>query len=171
MKKQVILLAITITISISVTVIIGWNMYLRNNRYHLVRSIKGIAYEIDKKTGKTWVIIGDIKKIHKESLSIETSKENIIFPSAQKIKVTGNARLRNGSFFGELYNGSNWTIKEVLFLVTVIEKNGSIRWARKFKDQLVILPLTTESFTVKVIGDENIGYFEWRILEIWGTKE
>lgn len=167
MKKQIILIAIII----SVTVIIGWYMYLHNNRYHLMGSIKGVAYEIDKKTGKTWVLLGDIKKIHKESQTTKDSKENIIIPSSQKRKVTGKARLRDGSFFGDLYNGSNWTVKKVVFLVRVIEKNGSIRWSRKFKDQLTIPPLTTKSFTVRVIGDKNLGYFWWRILEIRGIRE
>lgn len=101
----------------------------------------------------------------------QSSKKSKILPLEEHIKVTGNAGLNYGSFSGKIYNGSNWTITDMIIRVIAKEKSGSVRWDRKFKESKVIPPLSTESIYVSVTGDEGVTSFEWNIEEIRGYKE
>jgi len=96
--------------------------------------------------------------------------KNIMFPYEEIIKITGNAWISNGSFLGKIYNGSEWTIKEIIFRVELKEKDNSIRWNRKFKHVITVLPLSTSSFSFDIIGDKGYGSFELHIEEVWGRK-
>ncbi len=57
MKKT----AIGITLIVAVALLVGYYMYLQNNRYTIVGAGR-FAYKIDKKTGKTWLIAGTREK-------------------------------------------------------------------------------------------------------------
>lgn len=101
-----------------------------------------------------------------------SSKKSKILPYDEQVKVTGNAGLSGyGSFSGKAYNGSNWTITDMIIRVVAKEKNGSIRWDRKFKETQVIPPLSIASIDITVTDDENVASFEWNIEEIHGYKE
>jgi len=54
----------------AVAICIMWPCY---NRYYILVGPKGMAYEIDRKTGKTWVLIGPRKIEHQERRSRETA--------------------------------------------------------------------------------------------------
>ena len=55
-----------ITIIIFVLCSLGaYYLYLENNRFSIVKD-KGIAYQIDKKTGYSWVIMGYKKERHEK---------------------------------------------------------------------------------------------------------
>lgn len=102
----------------------------------------------------------------------QSSKKSKMLPFDEQIKVTGNAGLSGyGSFSGKVYNGSSWTITDMIIRVIAKEKNGSVRWDRKFKEARVISPLSTASIYITVTGDENVASFEWNIEEIRGYKE
>lgn len=96
--------------------------------------------------------------------------KNMIFPYEERIKITGNASISYGSFSGKIYNGSDWTIKEIIFSVKLEEKDNSIRWDRKFKHVITVLPLSTSSFNLDITGDGAHGSFGWQIEEVWGYK-
>jgi hypothetical protein len=82
--------------------------------------------------------------------------------------VTGTAGLSYGSFFeGNLYNGTNYYLRNVVISITAKEKSGKIRWERQFSDDVFIKPLTTGSFQVEVV-DAKGANLEWAIQEIKG---
>lgn len=102
----------------------------------------------------------------------QSRKKSKILPFDEQIKVAGNAGLSGyGSFRGKVYNGSSWTITDMIIRVIAKEKNGSVRWDRKFKEAQIISPLSTASIYITVTGDENVASFEWNIEEIRGYKE
>jgi hypothetical protein len=102
----------------------------------------------------------------------QSSKKSKMLPLDERIKVTGNAGLNgDGSFSGKVYNGSSWTITDMIIRVIAKEKNGSVRWDRKFKEAQVIPALSTARIHITVTGDENVASFEWNIEEIRGYKE
>jgi hypothetical protein len=98
--------------------------------------------------------------------------EKNILPYEERNKVTGNAFLSSapafGYFFGDIYNGSKWSITDMVIQIVVKEKDGSIRWSRKFKDSTYIPSLSTGQVSISVAGYENAGNFEWNIEEIRG---
>jgi len=92
-------------------------------------------------------------------------------PYEERSKITGNASLSYGTFFGRIYNGSsNWKITNITFRVIAKEEDGRIRWDRKFNGSILIDPLSTSSFSISVTGDEGIGSFDWYIEDVLGYK-
>jgi hypothetical protein len=101
-----------------------------------------------------------------------------MLPFNEKVKVTGNAGLNGyGSFSGKVYNGSSWTITDMIIRVIAKEKDGSVRWDRKFKiefnEATEISPLSIGRINIPdvVTRDENVPSCEWEIEEIRGYKK
>jgi hypothetical protein len=94
-----------------------------------------------------------------------------VFPLSEQAKVSGNAGLSGyGSFSGRIYNGSNWTITDMIIRVLPKEKDGTVRWDRRFKASEVIPPLSTQSIQFSVTGDDGVASIEWSIEEIRGYE-
>jgi hypothetical protein len=103
----------------------------------------------------------------------QETKEKIktVLPLSEQVKVTGNASLNGyGSFVGRIYNGSNRTITDMIIRIIAKEKNGSVRWDRRFKISTYIGPLSTESIIFSVTGDEGVWSTDWNIEEIRGDE-
>jgi hypothetical protein len=100
----------------------------------------------------------------------ENKREGTSIPLEERLKITGNAALRYGTFSGKIYNGSSWTISKVTFRVKAVETYGTTRWERQFNESIQIDPLTTSYFNITVTGDEGIGSFSWQIDEVLGFK-
>jgi hypothetical protein len=98
-------------------------------------------------------------------------KKSKILPVVEQSKVSGNAGLTGyGSFSRRIYNGSNWKITELVIRVIAKEKDGSIRWDRRFRAPQMISLLSTQNIHCSVTGDENVASFEWSIDEIRGYE-
>ena len=160
---------VTVALILAVAALVGWYMYLENNRYELVGTQKGIAYEVDRRTGTTWTVYPGSKKVHEEPSSQNADRSLLKFSDADVNKVTGNAGLSYGSFSGKLYNGSDWIVREVIFHVAAKEKEGETRWTRRFRKKVTILPLTTTDFNLNVVGDKGIGSIDWGVMEVYGN--
>ena len=123
--------AIIIVAIISVAGVIGFYLYLENSRYEITTSEKGIAYQLDKKTGNTWMLRGEAKipqtqpKPKKDAKHVpsplaqkiidnmEPIKGGNVLPLHQQKKITGRASLSNGGYFnGSIFNGSNWAVSQ-----------------------------------------------------------
>jgi tetratricopeptide (TPR) repeat protein len=76
-------------------------------------------------------------------------------------KVTGNGSLTAGSFSGTLYNGSNWEVRSVRFVVTAGKDS------RKFDQQISISPRSTSSFYFQT-GQNQTDKVSWSMEEIKG---
>ena len=146
--------------------LIGLYMWSSHNRYSVTISSSGTAYEVDKKTGKSWLLVGTDKVAQKDII------EQVI-PYKEAEKITGSARVGgNGYFSGKLYNGSNWTVTKIFFIVSVSEtKNmepNSLKWSRTFSEEMTINPFSTKSFSIPVIDDQGIKGFSWGIEKVVG---
>jgi len=91
-------------------------------------------------------------------------------PEFEQVNVTGKASLEYGTFSGDIYNGSEWTITELVFRVVAKEKDDSIRWDRKFSESMTIEPLSTCSFSLSVLGNEDVPTFDWYVEEALGYE-
>lgn len=161
--------AIWVTAIVAVAGVIAFWIYSSHNRYYIMTSSQGIAYEVDRKTGNSWALIGE-RKIQQESPDVKERQERPL-PYDERTKVTGNAGLNYGSFSGKIYNGSTWIITRIVVNVTAKEQDGSVRWARDFSDDVKINPLETGHFSVTVTGDEGVKDAPWNIKEIYGYQE
>lgn len=93
-----------------------------------------------------------------------------VLPDDESRKVTGNANFGYVGFSGKIYNGSSWTITEMVVRIVAKENDGSIRWDRKFRTSVSIPPLETESIYFDVTGEEGARLGGWYIDEIRGYK-
>ena len=100
--------------------------------------------------------------------ALKKQRKSEPLPSWEKSLLIAKATLGFNMFNGEIYNGSPWTITSVTFRVIAIEKSGSVRWDRKFKDTVRIRPLATANFAVTVSEAEDVGSFDWHMDEVLG---
>jgi hypothetical protein len=166
MNKTVVL----VVVIMSSAIVAGIHVWSLNNRYHMVTGMKGIVYEVDARTGKSWVLIGASKTLHEPP---KPEKKKILrpLPHAESAKITGNGSFGFGSFSGKLYNGSTWNVARIKINVTATENSGSIRWSRDFVDEVAISPLEVGDFYVQVTGEQGIKNVSWFIKEIHGYPE
>ncbi len=155
-------------------------MYLQNSRYEIIATQDKIAYQVDRKTGESWTIylgqrkknIGDNQQIEKyQTLPLEEKSKVIISKDTYKQKTPSGLSmldLMSGTISGMLYNGSSWTVKEIIVAVKAIDKSGKIRWDRQFRDAVTILPLTTKSFSIEH-GDSDITSLDWDLVGVNGN--
>jgi hypothetical protein len=147
----------------------GYYMYLANNRYYIIGGDRGIAYEVDRVTGRTWSLIVGTKKEHQNPAGADESLKQL--PWSELAKVTGNAELGSGVFSGKVYNGSAaWTIKRLVFRVTAKDKGDVERWTRDLSDDITIAPLETQGFFVTVTGDDKTESSSWTISAAYGYE-
>ncbi len=171
-QKTVIIIAIILAIA----GIIGYRSYLSANRYTIINAgAPGVAYQIDKKSGKTWIIRGDVKT---EQIDTELEKQmndslSQSLPIQEWARVTGNAGFSSygDKFQGKLYNGTTWIISRFVIRVVCMEQDGSERWTREFRVDQEIPPLTTKSFSFDVTGQEGNTKIEWSISDLFGRPE
>ena len=140
-----------------------------HNRFYVLSGSQGIAYEIDRKTGETWMLRGGTKTPHKWPQPTAKTVEEL--PPFEIAKITGNAGLGSGLFSGKIYNGSSWTVTKIIVTVTAKDENGSTRWTRDFARDIQISPLTTASLYIEVTGEQGIKEAPWTIKNVWGYKE
>lgn len=168
-------------------------------------------YRYDKMTGGGYVFLIRTNRLtgyteyfqgkwipQEEQQNIKKSES---LPLEEQIKVIGgkaelNRGYTDGPYFkAELYNGSSWTITDVIIRVVVKAKlnkelfnalkkyikedNGkkvditgqSVRWDRKFEASCMISSLSTGSIYINVIDIEDLTSWFWDIVEIRGYKE
>lgn len=154
---------------VAVACLLGFYIWASHNRYYITTGSQGVAYEVDRKTGESWVLYGE-RKVPQRGGGEARQKEREL-PYETSSKITGNASLAYGSFSGRLYNGSDWVVTRVVIRVSAKEKDGTVRWTRDFSEIVTIKPLTTESFSISVTGDEGITKAPWNIEKIFGHKE
>jgi len=140
---------------------------------------KGNTYpiRINRITGHTkiffldygWVLPGNIFK----NVTLIPVEQELSIYEIEKLKAKASidaSGLGQRSFFVELYNGSGWTIKGITVAIQIKEKNGTVRWDRKYKLRLSIAPFTSGKADTEVFDALDIGSFIWAIVEAKGIK-
>jgi hypothetical protein len=104
---------------LTATALLGFYIWLSNNRYQIVSAKNGLAYELDKKTGETWELIGDEKTLQFDPAELERQNElaekqkearieaiQTKLPDEEQIKITGTAGLKPPN--PDPSKGTNW---------------------------------------------------------------
>lgn len=166
MKKTVIIVVLVI-----VGVLIGVAIYFSANRYYVIPGANGIAYEVDRKTGNTWVLQGASKSLQKGNDQTKTLSS---LPQEEIQKITGKGKFDDFTSVGgrycfdaNLYNGTSWHIQEITVTITAKNQDGNVRWARQYKHSLDIEPLSETEFFIDV-SDIKDATAEWRIDDVRG---
>lgn len=127
-----------------------------------------IPIKINRLTGNTdYYILGKWNKQEEERKPMATSQ----LPIEEQSKLSGQAKIIYGSLDGTIYNGTDWTIKELIVKVIAKEEDGSERWNRNFKIPVNISPLSTEKIYTTVGDNNNVKSIEWYVVSTRGYKE
>ena len=122
--------------------LIGFYIYSQNTRYYLQSAGKGIAYKIDRKTGKTWLIAGG-REILVESSSSKINRQS---PEEKAIELAKNSYALGGDLTADAQIKS-W----------LQDQKGTLKvygWkTRKIDEQTYLVSYTFDK------GKGRIGYF------------
>jgi hypothetical protein len=98
----------------------------------------------------------------------DVTKKAIPLPLQEKMKINGNAGFKwDNRFAGWIYNGSKCIITEIIVRIKAKNKDGSIRWERKFRKETYIKPLT-QGALILTVADSKDASAEWSIEEVLG---
>jgi hypothetical protein len=182
-KNHLIALAI-----ISVTALVAYAIYLNYTRFYIIPISNGLPVEVDRLTGKTWVLIKG-KKIEQIDESLKT------IPDMELSKLTGKLSLSSNKCSGSIYNGTEWDIRQITFNVTVKELDAglnlpkgfqldfdrmskdsadlyyTVRWSRDYTDKVNIAPKTSEDVSFSVTEAQEFGEWTWSIIQAKGFLE
>ncbi len=108
-------------------------------------------------------------------MPVQEEKQIETLPSEEQEKVTGSGGPSDyGTFKGKIYNGSSWTIKRLVIRIQAKEKNGVIRWDRRFETSPgfaeIMSPLSTSTFEGSVDDIAGLASADWSIADIQGYR-
>jgi len=168
--KKIHLVALVIGLAIITTGgLLAFALYLNNTRFYMMTSSGGQAYEVDRRTGRTWILRGDSKTEQLDPAAIEPGLKAIPFFDVHR-HLTGRANLEWGKLSGSVYNGTDWTVKRIVFSVTIKEEDGTVRWTREYATNVRIPPKSSSETTFDVTGAGDFGSWSWSITEAYGTQ-
>lgn len=175
-RKHAGLIAVLITAILTAGGVGAFYIWVSHNRFQLVETKGDVAYEVDRRTGETWLLEYESKTRHKLQVADAGMAEELhkgeMLPLDALLKITGNGGFEGGFgnyFSGKLYNGSDWTVAKVVFTVVAKDNNGSVRWTRDLAHDVGLEPLTTGSFRVPVTGEEG-ATAGWSIKQAYGYR-
>jgi hypothetical protein len=141
-----------------------------NNRYALVTGNNGQTYQVDKQSGRTWLIDGK-KKIPVEDVDAPRPILAEFEMTAEELpKISVEARLSKGMFLGKIYNGTDIPLTRVILRVTAKEPDGSLRWTRDLSEGLFVKPKTTGHLAISVTDGEDPGDVTWTITKAFSRS-
>ena len=169
-RKNLIIVCICICATLLIAGVLFWPTLYRYDK--TTYGGHSILIRINRLTGYTERFIGGKWYPERGHEKKEKKKKEIQrLPANEQAKITGKAGLTKSGLFGaQIYNGSDWTVWQLIFRVVAKEEDGSIRWDRKFKRSITIDPLSAKSFYIGQTGDEGVPYFYWNIEEALGYK-
>jgi hypothetical protein len=129
-----------IILIVAITAIVGFYIYSENTRYYMQPTGEGIVYKIDRKTGKTWIILGPEERL------IESPNMSPESPEYKAI------RLVKDSHVLERNERTEGAIKDVME-----RKKGNLQitgWeGKKINDQIYLVSYTYDA------GYGAVGWF------------
>ncbi|WP_432823491.1 hypothetical protein [Trichloromonas sp.] len=134
-----------------------------NNRFSLLTAADGQTYQVDKRSGRTWLIDGKNKIPVEDPDAPRPLLEEFEMAAKDLEKLSVEARLSKGTFLGKVYNGSNIPLTRVVLRVTAKEPDGSLRWTRDFTEGMFVKPMTTGRFAMSVTDGDDLGEVTWTV--------
>jgi len=166
-NKLALICATVVVISILAAVVLVFRA--SNQRYYLAPGKNGIAYKIDRKTGKTWFVRGTSLREIDES---QPERQLSALPESTVASLTGTAGYSVRSLFsGRVYNSSDWHIRELRIRIWNEPNEENEEWSRTFIDQVFISPEATGSFQVDTVDGNRAEANNWTIVSAKGYRE
>jgi hypothetical protein len=153
MQKSIIaIVAIMIT-----GMVLIYYIQTSHNRFAIVIGADGQTYQIDKRSGHSW-IIADQKKIPLDDPETPRPRmRELEVTTADMSAFSVEGRLSKGTLLGTIYNGSDTPMTRAVLSVAAKEPDGTLRWTRNISDTLFIRPMETGRFTISVTNSEGVG--------------
>lgn len=150
----------TIISAVSIMVIgmtLIYFIHATHNRYAIVIGANGQTYELDRRSGQSW-LIEDEKKVPLENPELPRPRMQEQEMSSRDLKdLSIEGRLSKGTLLGKIYNGSNIPVTRVIMTVTAKELDGKVRWKRDFSEGIFVKPMTTGRFAISVTDGDGVG--------------
>jgi hypothetical protein len=159
--------------------LIAFYIWSDHNRYYIIPGSGGAgAYQIDRKTGQSWVISGNQKFEHtgeeegaaKPQAEVKEPEIKVEeLPAEEREKLTGSAFEEYGYFKADLHNGSVWVVTCVVVELKYKDEEGKVLWSGELAWSETLWPKSTDSYTVKCL-DRDEGKMSWSIKHAYGYK-
>ena len=120
-------LIIILVAVICISCLIAFAMHLHLNRFCVVVSADGQAYEVDRRTGKSWRLWGG-QKIPQTNEILRTRGK---LPAEELMKLQkGNVQMSPDPYGGkhtvtvDVHNSGDWQVEEMVFTITYVKDVG-----------------------------------------------
>lgn len=134
------------------------NHFFSNDRFYLIQNGDGTTVEIDRRTGKTW----QIHRGRKYEIGVADEAQSLKpIPESLMDQISGTVIKQDDYFQIDFYNGTNWTIEEIIIRVP----NTSV--GRLYREVKTVSPYSTRRLLFDV-GRFRVTPFEWEIAEVRG---
>lgn len=153
---------------LAVAGLIAFYIWSSHNRFVTLSGSQGVAYEVDRKTGQSWMLLGS-RKIAQQATDENSNDREL--PLQDAAKISGTAGIGPGYFSGKLYNGSGYTVTRVVLSVSAKDEAGKIKWSRDLSTTISIKPLTTSSFFITLTDDYGVKDASWSLKSAFGFQE
>ncbi len=128
-----------------------------NNRFSIATAANGQTYQVDKRSGRTWLIDGKKKLPVEDPDTPRPILEELEMGADELLKLSAEARMSKGTFLGKIYNGCNIPLTRVVLTVTAKEPDGTLRWTRDLTEGMFVKPMTTGHFAISVTDGDDLG--------------
>lgn len=128
--------------------------------------------QFDKKLFFKWMSIPAILLVTLFTLILYQENRGFeVLPPSEIAKVTGEAKgYSSGNLYVNLHNGSNYSLRNIVFSLTAKERNGNIRWARQFQEKIYVSPLSSGLVSSHIFDNEGTE-LDMHIDEIKGVNQ
>jgi len=155
------------SISVAIVVLLLAWIALDARRFYISPGKNGIAYKVDRKTGKTWMIRGT-SIVEVEEPEPERNLEELSRDDVKALEGRGGYSV--GSLFrGSIYNPTNFHVRKVIIAVATPEGSKE-EWKREFVDEVIVDPQSTGIFHFDTLDGDKAGATEWGLVRAFGYK-
>ena len=176
--KNTIIICGIICIALTICGILFWPTLYRYDKTSFRGNRLGqYMVKINRITGYTEILYESgwkPKKVEKKAIGMPKGEKDKIeingyFLSDEKHpfdKFIGPSAIYNGG----IYNGTIWTIKNLLISIGGKDKDGKIKWKKTYAASIDVAPFSTGSFSIKLMDFVYTLNPEVKIEEVFGYK-
>lgn len=151
------------------TAVYAYRHYVSSTRYYMIQTQEGEVYEIDRRTGETWVIRGTERTTVEDK---EPEPTACVLPDAEMEKIDSKLEPDYEGKINDIrefwYNGTDWEVNQVTLTVTAKFKDGK-SWTRKYVEDVHGKPFAAFHVGPIYTGDyREVDDLTWHLNEVRG---
>lgn len=164
MKAKITLLFGGILLLIVVANFLVWKSF---DRYSLAHGGDGYVYQLDKRTGHSWLLVAG-QKVPVREIVAQQEHELRELNILEQMSVTGSASAAFSSggvctWNFAIHNGLDSAIEELVIAFTLKDSSSSNLWTRDYRVRETIEPLASKTISLQIPGSSLDSKFEWII--------